>query len=81
MAQKKWLSVPNGLIGLAIILLVIQFFRIDKTMPPVAEPLTLVAMAQPAQNVSLVLQKASYDCHSNTVPIRGTRMSRLCRGG
>ncbi len=45
--------------------IVIQFFRIDKTNPPIAEGNNIeAALAVPA-DVSMILSRSCADCHSN----------------
>ncbi|MCO6491011.1 MAG: heme-binding domain-containing protein [Phaeodactylibacter sp.] len=56
----KWV-----LLGLLAILVVIQFFRIDKTNPPVNAGEDFMAMAAPPAEVAELLKKACYDCHSH----------------
>lgn len=50
-----------GLIGLLII---IQFFRIDKSVPEVNTNEDFITMENPPEEVKNILQKACYDCHS-----------------
>lgn len=52
------------LIGLAVIVVVIQFFRIDKTNPPVQEELDFVTITNPPAEVASMIRSACYDCHS-----------------
>ncbi len=47
------------LIVLGVVIVVMQFFQIDRSNPPSKDPL-----AGPAQ-VKAVLERACYDCHSN----------------
>ena len=56
----KWL----GIFILAS-LIIMQFFRIDKTNPPVDAKLDFVSVVQPPQQISAMLKSACYDCHSN----------------
>ncbi len=51
--------------GLALIFIIIQFFRIDKTAP-VSDPANdLLAMHDASPQVTEILKNACYDCHSN----------------
>ena len=53
------------LLGLLVILVVMQFFGIDKTNPPVIEEIDFITLEQPPDNVAIMLKEACYDCHSN----------------
>ncbi len=53
------------LIGVLILLLIIQFFRIDKTNPPADPSADLITNLQPPEDVSIMIKLACYDCHSN----------------
>jgi hypothetical protein len=53
------------LLSLLAVLVVIQFFRIDKTSPKADPAKDFVAIEQPPQAVSEMLKHACYDCHSN----------------
>ena len=53
-------------IGLVLLLfVVIQFFRIDKTNPPVEPDLDIVNVVKAPVVVSEMLKTSCYDCHSN----------------
>lgn len=52
------------LLGLALVLLVIQFFRIDKDVPETDTAQDFIAMHNPPQEVQTALKVACYDCHS-----------------
>ena len=52
-------------IGLALLFVVIQFFRIDKTNPPVDPALDIVNVVKAPVVVSEMLKTSCYDCHSN----------------
>jgi len=45
---------------------VIQFFRIDKAVPPINRDETLEAAVNVPPDVSLILGRSCADCHSNT---------------
>ncbi len=53
------------LIGLVAILVIIQFFRIDKTNPEVIAENDFINMVQPDENIQAILKTSCYDCHSN----------------
>lgn len=50
---------------LAFVLVVIQFFAIDKNNPPIDERKTFVALVNPPADILQLLKDACYDCHSN----------------
>ena len=52
-------------IGLIAIIIVMQFFRIDKTNPPVDATLDLVYVEQTSAEVKAILKTSCYDCHTN----------------
>ena len=51
---------------LALGFIVLQFFRIDKTNPPVVQAETLEAVVAVPADVSQILGRACNDCHTNT---------------
>ena len=51
--------------GLAIVLVVIQFFRIDKTNPPVEASQDFLNIAAPSAEIATLIKDACYDCHSH----------------
>ncbi|MBL4669126.1 MAG: heme-binding domain-containing protein [Flavobacteriales bacterium] len=53
------------LYGLLIIFVIIQFFRINKTNPPVNSADDFIKMTNPPQEISVMLKTSCYDCHSN----------------
>lgn len=53
------------LLGGALLLLVLQFFQIDKNNPPVDPTQDFVAMEQPPGEVAELVKEACYDCHSH----------------
>ena len=55
----------NWLIVLGIILLGIQFIRIDKKNPPVDASVDYISITQPPEDVVRLLRTACYDCHSH----------------
>ena len=54
-----------GLILLAIII-IMQFFRIDKTNPEIVLANDFIEIKQPDAKTTRLLKSACYDCHSNT---------------
>ena len=52
-------------LGLLIVLAGIQFFRPDRTNPPVTAAQTLQATASVPPGVDAVLKRSCYDCHSS----------------
>ena len=55
------------LIGIAVLLVVIQFVRIDKTVPESNPEDDIINMLQPSEKVATLLKSNCYDCHSNEV--------------
>lgn len=53
------------LIGLIAILVIIQFFRIDKTNPIVVQENDFITITNPSENIKTILKASCYDCHSN----------------
>ncbi|HNP19101.1 MAG TPA: heme-binding domain-containing protein [Fulvivirga sp.] len=51
--------------GLVFAIIIIQFFRIDKTNPNTDPSNDLLAMHEASIEVSEILKNACYDCHSN----------------
>ncbi|MFV1884703.1 MAG: heme-binding domain-containing protein [Balneola sp.] len=52
------------LLGLAAVLLILQFFQIDKTNPEYDASKDFMAMYPPSEEVAQILKVACYDCHS-----------------
>lgn len=52
-------------LGLLAVLVILQFFRIDKTNPPVTTDEDFLYLAAPPQEIGLLIKDACYDCHSN----------------
>jgi hypothetical protein len=57
--------VKKVLIGLLIILVAIQFVRIDKTNPPVEESQEFMTLTAPPAEIASLMKVACYDCHSH----------------
>ncbi len=51
--------------SLLIIVIVIQFFRIDKTNPEVTIANDFIEMTNPPEEITSMLKSSCYDCHSN----------------
>ena len=47
------------------VLIIIQFFRIDKTIKPINTKTDYISVAQTNPEISTLLKNACYDCHSN----------------
>jgi cbb3-type cytochrome oxidase cytochrome c subunit len=63
--MKKKFTKRNILIGIVALFLLMQLFRIDKSIKPVDSRKDFIAMTQPNGDVSSLLKTACYDCHSN----------------
>lgn len=50
---------------LVIAFVVIQFFQIDKTNPPVDESQDFIKMYNPSPEIAQQIKASCYDCHSN----------------
>ncbi len=59
--RKTILSILLG------IFIIMQFFRIDKTNPPVNQSLDFIEIHQPSKEIATMLKDACYDCHSHEV--------------
>lgn len=55
----------NILLALLAVLVVIQFFQIDKTNPESDPAHDFIAMENPPAQIATMLKGACYDCHSN----------------
>jgi len=60
--MKKWFKRIS--VFLLIGFIVIQFFRIDKSVPEYSKSNDFVAIENPDKNISSILTNACYDCHS-----------------
>jgi hypothetical protein len=56
--------VKKILIGVLIVVVIMQFFRIDKTNPAVNADTNLVQIVSTPEDVQQLLRSACYDCHS-----------------
>jgi len=52
-------------VTLIVLLIVIQFFRIDKTNPEVVLKNDFIAIQNPPEKIAKILKTSCYDCHSN----------------
>jgi Haem-binding domain len=53
------------LFGLLAIIIIIQFFRIDKTNPEISKADDFVEINNPPEEITAILKSSCYDCHSN----------------
>ena len=53
--------------ALLVIFVIMQFFGIDKTNPPVDQKLDFITITQPTAEIATMLKDACYDCHSHEV--------------
>lgn len=53
------------LLGLVAVLVIIQFFRIDKTNPPVDASQDFMTLTSPPAEIAQIMKDACYDCHSH----------------
>jgi heme-binding protein len=51
-------------VALLVILMVIQFFRIDKTNPPARQETDFIYNTHPSPGIGNILKTSCYDCHS-----------------
>lgn len=65
MARQKLFTASGILVAAVVLLVLMQFIRIDKTNPPVEPSKDFAALANPPQDVALILKESCYDCHSN----------------
>lgn len=63
--MKKHLTKKKLFFTLTIILIIIQFFKIDKTIKPVNQQTDFLITTQTNTEVAAILKTACYDCHSN----------------
>jgi hypothetical protein len=59
-------AVKNILIVIVVLLIFIQFIHPKKNTDPVITPQDIAVMYPLPDSIHLILQKACYDCHSNT---------------
>lgn len=63
--MRKYFTKKNIGIALIVILIVIQFFRIDKTTQPINTAKDFIFVTNANPEVANILRVACYDCHSN----------------
>ena len=63
--MKTKLSLKRVGIAFIVLFIVIQVFRINKTITPVNEQTDFMAVTQTNPEVATILKNACYDCHSN----------------
>lgn len=63
----KFFNKKNVLYALLGIFIIMQFFRIDKTNPPVNQELDFITITKPSEEIAQMLKDACYDCHSHEV--------------
>ena len=52
-------------IGIAVVLVVIQFFRIDKSEPESSPEADILLVESVPSDIGIILKTSCYDCHSN----------------
>lgn len=57
--------VKKILLGLAVVFVILQFFRIDKENPAADPSLDFMTLTNPPAEVATILKTACYDCHSH----------------
>lgn len=50
---------------LLVVFIILQFFRIDKTNPPVDQNMDFLTIKKTPENISKLIKTGCYDCHSN----------------
>ena len=55
------------ILGIIALVVVIQFFRIDKSNPPIDPAIDMINVVDTPPEVELILNTSCYDCHSNKV--------------
>lgn len=53
------------MIGVVLVLVIMQFFQIDKTPIPINTEITFTTLAQPTDEVLAQIKSSCYDCHSH----------------
>lgn len=51
-------------LGLAVVFIILQFFRIDKSVPEIDSSKDFLAITNPPTQVKMILEDTCYDCHS-----------------
>lgn len=63
--MRKYFTKKNIGVALIVVLVVIQFFRIDKTTEPINTAKDFIFVTNANPEVANILKVACYDCHSN----------------
>ena len=63
--MKKKFSLKKISLGLFVLLLIFQLFRISKTNPLSDPSKDLITITKPSDSIASILKVACYDCHSN----------------
>lgn len=63
--MKTKITKKKIIIGVVLLVIVIQIFRMDKTVKPVNPSTDFIALTTPSAEVETLLKIACYDCHSN----------------
>jgi len=53
------------ILGLVVLFCLIQFFRIDKTNPPINQAQDIINATNAPVEITSILKTSCYDCHSN----------------
>lgn len=53
------------IVALFVLFIIIQFFRIDKTNPPVDKSMDFLTIKKAPEDISKMIKTSCYDCHSN----------------
>jgi hypothetical protein len=61
----KRISSGRALQVLLVVLIIVQFFRIDKTNPPIKPEMDFINITKPSPEVAQILKTSCYDCHSH----------------
>jgi hypothetical protein len=62
---KKGFSLKRIIIGVIALIVLIQFFQIDKTNPVSSPDLDIVTITNSSAEIASALKSSCYDCHSN----------------
>lgn len=63
--MKNTFTLKHIIIGLVILFVVMQFFRIDKTNPQSDPADDFIAHTDPPTGTAIQIKESCYDCHSN----------------
>jgi hypothetical protein len=56
----------KAILGILLgIFIIMQFWQIDKTNPPVDKKLDFIEITKPSEKIATMLKDACYDCHSH----------------